>query len=87
MSACQHPISRAETEGRCHSGSTCHATASGSLFHLTAAKGYGGRGVVPVIPGCEPLEFLADTVWNCELNAKGDLFGDARMSRPVFDTR
>lgn len=63
-------------------------TESGNLFYLTAAEGYGGRGVVPVIPGCEPLEFLADTVWNYELGAKGDLFGGrAHVEASVFDTR
>jgi outer membrane receptor protein involved in Fe transport len=60
----------------------------GSLFYLTAAKGYRGGGVVPVIPGCEPLEFLGDTVWNYELGAKGALLeGRAHVEVSVFDTR
>ena len=60
----------------------------GNLFYLTAAKGYGGSGVVPVIAGCEPLEFLADTVWNYELGAKADLLeGRAHVEASVFDSR
>jgi outer membrane receptor protein involved in Fe transport len=61
---------------------------AGSLYYLTAAKGYGGGNVVPVIPGCEPLELLADTVWNYEFGAKSDLFeGNAHMEASVFDSR
>lgn len=60
----------------------------GSLFYLTAAKGYRSGGVVPMIPGCEPIEFLADTLWNYELGAKGDLFGGrAHVEASLFDSR
>jgi outer membrane receptor protein involved in Fe transport len=43
---------------------------------------------VGVIPGCEPVEFLGDTVWNYELGAKGDLFGGrAHVEASLFDSR
>lgn len=62
--------------------------ASGNLFYLTAAKGYSGGNVVEVIPGCEPLELLADTLWNYELGTKADIFdGRAHLEASVFDSR
>ena len=61
---------------------------SGNLFYLTAAKGYGGGTVVGIIPGCEPLELLADTVWNYELGTKADIFsGRAHVEASIFDSR
>ncbi len=61
---------------------------SGNLFYLTAAKGYNGAMVVGVIPGCEPLELLADTLWNYELGTKADIFsGRAHVEASVFDSR
>jgi iron complex outermembrane receptor protein len=61
---------------------------SGNLYYLTAAKGYGGGGVVGVIPGCEALELLADTLWNYELGSKTDIFsGRAHVEASVFDSR
>jgi outer membrane receptor protein involved in Fe transport len=61
---------------------------SGNLFYLTAAKGYGGGNVMGVIPGCEPLELLADTLWNYELGTKADMFGGrAHVEASVFDSR
>lgn len=61
---------------------------SGNLFYLTAAKGYGGGSVVGVIPGCEPLELLADTLWNYEFGAKADIFsGRGHVEASVFDAR
>lgn len=63
-------------------------TRHGSLFYLTAAKGYRASGVVPYIPGCEPVEFLADTAWNYELGAKSDLFGGrAHVAASLFNSR
>lgn len=65
-----------------------YLTGHGSLFYLTAAKGYRSGGVVGVIPGCEPVEFQADTLWNYELGAKADLFGGrAHVEASVFDSR
>ena len=61
---------------------------SGSLFYLTAARGYGAGSVVGVIPGCEPLELLADTLWNYELGSKADILdGRAHVEVSVFDAR
>jgi outer membrane receptor protein involved in Fe transport len=61
---------------------------SGNLYYLTAAKGYGGGSVVGIIPGCEPLELLADTLWNYELGTKADIFrGRAHVEASVFDSR
>ena len=61
---------------------------SGNLYYLTAAKGYGGGSVVGIIPGCEPLELLADTLWNYELGTKADIFGGrAHVEASVFDAR
>jgi outer membrane receptor protein involved in Fe transport len=61
---------------------------SGNLVYLTAAKGYGGGSVVGVIPGCEPLELLADTLWNYELGTKADIFGGrAHVEASLFDSR
>jgi hypothetical protein len=61
---------------------------SGNLFYLTAAKGYGGGMVVGVIPGCEALELLGDTLWNYELGTKADIFsGRAHVEAGIFDSR
>jgi outer membrane receptor protein involved in Fe transport len=61
---------------------------SGNLFYMTAAKGYGAGGVVGVIPGCEALELLADTLWNYEIGTKADIFsGRAHVEASVFDSR
>jgi outer membrane receptor protein involved in Fe transport len=65
-----------------------YRTAKESLLYLSAAKGYGGHGIVPLIPGCEPLELLSDSVWNYEAGAKTDLLGGrAHMEASLFDTR
>lgn len=65
-----------------------YRSGSGNLFYLTAAMGYGGGNVTPAIPGCEPLELLADTVWNYELGAKADLLeGRAHVEASVFESR
>jgi len=61
---------------------------SGNLYYLSAAKGYGGGSVVGIIPGCEPLQLLADTLWNYELGTKADIFGGrAHVEASVFDAR
>jgi outer membrane receptor protein involved in Fe transport len=61
---------------------------SGNLYYLTAAEGYSGGSVVGIIPGCEPLELLADTLWNYELGTKADIFdGRAHVEASVFDAR
>jgi iron complex outermembrane recepter protein len=62
--------------------------ASGNLIYLTAAEGYGSPSAVGVIPGCEALELLADTLWNYELGTKADILnGRAHVEASVFDSR
>jgi outer membrane receptor protein involved in Fe transport len=63
-------------------------TEKGSLLYATAAKGYRGGGVVPLVAGCEPWEFPSDTVWDYEIGTKGDLFGGrAHLETSVFHMR
>jgi outer membrane receptor protein involved in Fe transport len=67
-----------------------YQTDQGSVFYLTASKGYRSGGVYPPLAGCDvaPVRFPADTLWSYEVGARTQLLGGrVRLEPSVFHIR